>query len=161
KFGLGMKSVFHFSEAVYYLAKCDRLDGGETAGQLNPWCAPGMRVPQLRQGWDQFDDEHRRWLCERLGELLPTPQHFLLWMPLRIERHHDRNNPPLIVANFDNYRGSVGDCTDKIFVPGHVQQTARLLPMLHDLQTIEVWRLDTEGPARRVSSVCLEMGDIS
>jgi hypothetical protein len=156
-----MKSVFHFSEAVYYFAACNQLDGGKTLGQLNPWCAPGLRVPLLREGWGEFGAADRDWLCERLGDLLPSPQHFLLWMPLRLKCHHDRQNPPLIVANFDDYRGPEGRAEDRIFVPGYVDQLATLLPMLHDLETVEVWRLDTDRPARRIASVVLDRGEVS
>ena len=113
----------------------------------------GLRLARGRyevRASDRIDPKWTGLDTKRVGDLLPSPQHFLLWMPLRLERHHDRENPPLIVANFDNYRGPVRDRPDPIFVPGYVEQTAGLLPMLHDLETVEVWRLDTDGPAQRI-----------
>ena len=88
--------------------------------------------------------------------LLPMPQHFVLWMPLRLTHHHDSQDRPLIVANFDNYQGPNGSRDDKIFVHDHVKQTAGLLPMLHHLETVEVCCIDTENVIRHVSSVQLE-----
>lgn len=165
KFGLGMKSVFHFSEVVYYHAKCDALPGnenegvgkGECADRLNPWYSDDIDTPLLREKWDDFTEEQRRWLRERLGDLLPVKQHFLLWIPLRLTSHADEENPPIINREFDSYSGP-GCNEDPIFEPGYVEQIAGLIPMLHALEVIEVWRLDANKRASRHASVRLRIG---
>lgn len=82
KFGLGMKSVFHLCEALFYLA----WDGQELHRKgLNPWKQDDR---DAHPEWDKDDSED--W---NLLEALATPlmgqsaTWFLLWIPLRCKTH--------------------------------------------------------------------------
>ena len=134
KFGLGMKSVFHLCEALFYLA----WDGQELhAKGLNPW-KQDDRNPHLE--WDQV---HRRdWeLLQALAEPLAkesATSWFLLWVPLRRQAHL-RNacdeDIGAIIARFP------GDDThsDLKFLddPGLALDLAKILPLLKHLERVE------------------------
>ncbi len=83
KFGLGMKSVFHLCEALFYVA----WDGTQLHHEgLTPWKQDG---PSPHPDWDATagaDWDH----LTALGESLAadrTDHWFLLWLPLRMKKH--------------------------------------------------------------------------
>jgi hypothetical protein len=55
KFGLGMKSVFHFCEAFFFMAPGQEGDDFEI---LNPWSGPA-EFGSLHADWDVFKDRNR------------------------------------------------------------------------------------------------------
>jgi hypothetical protein len=80
------------------------------------------------------------WVEDRLKKLLPGNQWFLVWLPLRLAKHHNDDSPPIIHRDFDAYQGP-GTRDDPIFTSGYIEQTAGLLPMLHSLESVRVWHL--------------------
>ena len=82
KFGLGMKSVFHLCEALFYMA-CDGTDFHHEG--LTPWKQDG---PWPHPEWDETDDADWNLLTD-LGKALAkeTRTWFLLWLPLRMRMH--------------------------------------------------------------------------
>ncbi len=133
KFGLGMKSVFHLCEAIFYLAQ----DGQSLHRQgLNPWKQDGQNP---HPDWDQ--DPAEDW--DRL-ESLATPlvreaakSWFLLWVPLR---RRDQVRSPLghEVAIISRFPGDdPHPDLDFLDEPGLPFDLAEILPLLKHLERIE------------------------
>ena len=85
KFGLGMKSVFHLCEALFYVA----WDGKHFHCEgLTPW---KQDAHTLHREWDETSDDDWRRL-KNLGKDLAADggkdcTWFLLWLPLRMKKH--------------------------------------------------------------------------
>ena len=104
KFGLGMKSVFHFCEAFFFLAH----DGAKSYAEvLNPWSGADAEQ-SLHPDWDSFRGEYAGLIREHLSpvvrELNSPEQLFVLWIPLR--RHKDLRGAGPIIANGPQPSGS-------------------------------------------------------
>lgn len=133
KFGLGMKSVFHLCEAIFYLA----WDGQElhTKG-LNPWKQDGQ---DPHPEWDQTEAED--W--NRLESLVKpfmrqaAKSWFLLWVPLR-RREQVRSPSGDEIAIITRYPGD-DPHPDLNFLdePGLPFDLAKILPLLKHLERIE------------------------
>lgn len=84
KFGLGMKSVFHLCEALFYVA----WDGQHFHCEgLTPWKQEGRGI---HEDWDKTTDADWHRLKSLGRELVPNGANctwFLLWLPLRMKRH--------------------------------------------------------------------------
>ena len=84
KFGLGMKSVFHLCEALFYVA----WDGQRFHCEgLTPWKQEGRGI---HEDWDKTTDADWHRLKNLGRELVPNGANctwFLLWLPLRMKRH--------------------------------------------------------------------------
>ncbi len=68
KFGLGMKSVFHFCEAFFYLAKNSEKNYEVI---LNPWSGDD-EFSSFHRDWDNFDANDAEFVREQLGDALST-----------------------------------------------------------------------------------------
>lgn len=139
KFGLGMKSVFHFCEAFFFLAH----DGGKAYKEiLNPWSGPDPET-SLHSDWDKFSEEDTRRIRERLATVLKagkqSPTSFVLWLPLRMHAHLMQGNGVecgTIVSEFVGDDSSHLDFLRDPALPGHI---ARLLHLLGYLRDIRFW----------------------
>lgn len=135
KFGLGLKSVFHLGEAFFFLA-----DGGgdyRVADVLNPWSS--ATGTGLHPDWDEFADDDRDRLYERLSPLIPSGSHFCIWVPLRT-------------------RDAVGGVDPLVpFYPGDQDYPlpldraqgsglGSLLPLLAHVEEIQGWRFGDSSP---------------
>ncbi|MBK5303805.1 MULTISPECIES: sacsin N-terminal ATP-binding-like domain-containing protein [Gammaproteobacteria] len=143
KFGLGMKSVFHLCEALFYVAwdgQHIHLEG------LTPWKSDG-RTPHPE--WDKLDAADRRRLEAVVQEMRPSIDAdsasgcFLLWIPLRQTRHlfnSQGGETDPIIAHFPGDNPS----RDLAFLDGSnlKVELAQILPLLHHLERIE-HRTDT------------------
>lgn len=84
KFGLGMKSVFHFCETFFFLAH----DGNRAYAEvLNPWSGADSEQT-LHRDWDEFSEQDaqtiRRYVSGITKKISSDPnQCFILWLPLR------------------------------------------------------------------------------
>jgi len=132
KFGLGLKSVFHICEVLFYVAASN--EGGatfKTGGILNPWS--GEDGDTEHPEWDEVPDgdlaalarfasgrigAHANWLC--------------FWFPLR-QRNGGRY--PIV----DYYPLEVGGLGET-FPEDLDRELGKLLPLLRHLTRIVLWR---------------------
>lgn len=142
KFGLGMKSVFHFCEAFFYLAKGS--DSKTYQLVLNPW--DGGDDYQCRHpSWNNFVAADQLLLRNHLSSILdPIDQKsdswFLLWLPLRKKEHLEGSGS--IIAQFP------GDDPSRLHFlrdPNLSVRLSELLPLLRRLSSIRYWVEGDEG----------------
>ena len=134
KFGLGMKSVFHLCEALFYMA----WDGERFHCEgLTPWKQGGQ---SLHQDWDETSDDDWCRLRDLASELAPDREGtwFLLWLPLRMKRHlrtPKGEQMGAIVRRFpgDDPAGELAFLSDGT----HVRDLAEMLPLLRHLELVE------------------------
>jgi hypothetical protein len=139
KFGLGMKSVFHFCEAFFFMAHDQGRDYAEI---LNPWSGPA-EFASLHTEWDNFKERDATLLKSHLSDIVGSYQGsgtswFLLWLPLRSIKHIENNGHKIgtIVAEFP------GDDHSRLSFLRSQQiskRLARLLPLLRRIVSIRFW----------------------
>ena len=136
KFGLGMKSVFHLCEALFYVA-WDGLD--LHCDGLTPWKQDGHT---LHQEWDQTDDSDWNRLRD-IGQKLAADSDeacswFLLWLPLRTKAHlltQASQETEAIISRFpgDDPAGELAFLDDEKLA----YDVAEILPLLQHLERVE------------------------
>lgn len=97
RFGVGLKSVFHVCEAFVYLGAEPRNPDPPTLrrGALNPWAGTGPDGDQdpLHSDWDILGDRDAEFLLEAAEQMLGSfARGLLLWIPLRLPEHLDRDD---------------------------------------------------------------------
>jgi len=141
KFGLGMKSVFHFCESFFYLGH----DGDKSYTEvLNPWSSG--EEGSLHAEWDNFTEadaaEIRRHLldvsarCPSKSETL-----FVLWLPLRKKTQqilNDGGMSGVIVSEYPGDDPSLLSFFDEEELPVRI---AALMPMLRHLERVAFWKV--------------------
>jgi len=143
KFGLGMKSVFHFCEAFFFMAQTEKHSYSSI---LNPWSGDA-EFHALHDDWDEFTDQDSQKIRDQFVDLI-SPYHekdrawFLLWLPLRKKGHLMVNGKEVgsIIAEFP------GDDTVKLDSLWHersFREMGRFLPLLQKITTIQHWYYDT------------------
>ncbi len=152
KFGLGQKSVFHFCEAFFYLAK------SSTSHKYQAFVNPWAEQVKSNEGW-QYQDIHRsswsglsttdsQYLEDYLRnqELInDNQQFFVLWIPLRQESDLDRYILPNTYPNIHSIGGQLSERLDV--------KVATLLPMLRSLKTVNYWVESESGRLEKKFSV--------
>ena len=134
KFGLGLKSVFHFCEAFFYLHSEQRQ-----LKLVNPW-ADDREHDRVHPAWNDVDPKDADLLIEHLRTILRPDAYFCLWIPLRRREDHAKIAP---ITNY--YPGDTVHTGENLFALEHkneanlYQQSAVLLPMLADLRLIQHW----------------------
>ncbi len=138
KFGLGMKSVFHLCEALFYVA----WDGTDLYHEmLTPWKRHGQDLDRMWGGpiidaddWNRLrklasgllgsDDENRTW--------------FLLWLPLRMEEHLQTKAGKTTGAIINYFPGDepAGEL-EFLYDADLVRDLADMLPLLRRLKRLE------------------------
>ena len=144
KFGLGMKSVFHFCEAFFFLAR----DLSRTYEEiLNPWSG-SAEFKSLHVEWDEFSRNDSEALLEHLSNIIiphlnTKETWFLLWLPLRSAKHilNDGKEVGSIVAEFPGDNLSRLGFLKKPQMP---LQLANLLPLLRKIACIQFWEINHE-----------------
>ena len=138
KFGLGMKSVFHLCEALFYVA----WDGKELHREgLTPWKRDGhMPHPE----WDETGDDD--WaLLEDLGRVLADRgdcsefhHWFLLWIPLRSRKHLKTRSGEVSGAIIGSFPGD-DPSSELAFLDDAnlARDVAETLPLLRHLERVE------------------------
>jgi hypothetical protein len=148
KFGLGMKSVFHFCEAFFFLA----LDGNKEYFEiLNPWSGPDSEN-SVHRDWDHFTkadaDRIRSKLVRVTDGEVQTDKSFFLWLPLRRRQHlmleEGREGWPIV----SEFVGDDGKHLEFLHNEDLPSQIASLLPMLGHLCGVRFWDLQKKvgGP---------------
>ena len=165
KFGLGMKSVFHLCEALFYVA----WDGAQLRREgLTPW-KQGPDSPSPHPEWDKTDDADWDRLTDH-GKGLAAERNcqtwFLLWLPLRMKEHlrtdSVRESAPII----DRFPGDdparrLTFLTDRSLA----RDMAEMLPLLRCLERVEhrgkenSFVLTLEGAARLLGDPPCEVAD--
>ncbi|MBE9144091.1 sacsin N-terminal ATP-binding-like domain-containing protein [Planktothrix mougeotii] len=130
KFGLGQKSIFHFCEAFFYIARSIPIPKG--CGEfINPWATPDGKDSK-RPEWIELSQADQQALENYLltHHLVSShnPQYFLLWVPLRKRMGDER----CILANYCNDANSV----QENLPPDMEVRIGQLLPLLKHLKTI-------------------------
>ena len=134
KFGLGMKSVFHLCEALFYVA----WDGTRLHREgLTPWKQDG-HWPHPE--WDETRDADWHHLTV-LGKKLAADgarNWFLLWLPLRMKRHLTTPSGQESGAITNRFPGD-DPSIDLSFLRDATlsHDLAELLPLLRHLERIE------------------------
>ena len=136
KFGLGMKSVFHLCEALFYVA----WDGERFHCEgLTPWKQDGQ---SLHRNWDETSDDDWRRLRDLGRELVPDGEEdctwFLLWLPLRMKRHlrtPEGQETGAIIRRFpgEEPAGELAFLSDGKLA----HDMAEMLPLLRHLEHVE------------------------
>jgi hypothetical protein len=139
KFGLGMKSVFHFCEAFFFLAHDGEKEYREI---LNPWSGPDPET-SLHSDWDRFSEADARRIRERLTNVLEagkqSPASFVLWLPLRMRTHLMQSNGVEGGAIVSEFVGDDSSHLDFLLYPDLPAHFAQLLPLLGYLREIRFW----------------------
>jgi len=141
KFGLGMKSVFHFCEAFFYMAQNYNYTFSNI---LNPWSGD-PEFHSLHEDWNEFSNQDFHRIRDHLMDPIYHDNNkvwFLLWLPLRKKIHLKDNDRDVgsIIAEFP------GDDTGKLDSLWHKQsfrEMGRYLPLLQKVTKIQYWIYDT------------------
>ncbi|HAT15506.1 MAG TPA: hypothetical protein DCS91_19740 [Microcoleaceae bacterium UBA11344] len=156
KFGLGQKSIFHFCEAFFYIARSEDIPNGCCAF-INPWATldgEDRRRPEWqdknRPAWielNEVDHEHlEKYLIDRKLIKDTDNQYFLLWVPFR------KSDGRYILANFYNDENSIQDS-----LPNDMDiKIGQLLPLLRHLTNIQYWVEDETRTLQQKFNVCLD-----
>ena len=136
KFGLGMKSVFHLCEALFYVA----WDGQDFHCEgLTPWKQDGHSI---HPEWDETDDSDWNRLRDLGGELAADSDEdctwFLLWLPLRTKAHlltQASQETGAIISRFpgDDPAGELAFLDDEKLA----YDVAEVLPLLRHVERVE------------------------
>lgn len=148
KFGLGLKSVFHFCEAFFYLHSQQHA-----LRLVNPWASAGNTSAEhdlVHPDWNSLDGADAQLMLDQLRTVLPSSAYFCLWIPLRRRRHSDK-----CAAITDYYPGDTNTLGQELFAPGRdetnlYQQSAALMPMLSHLRRLRHWECN-DGQVYEIS----------
>ncbi len=143
KFGLGMKSVFHFCEAFFFMAQTRERSYSSI---LNPWSGDA-KFHALHDDWDEFTDQDSQRIKEHLVDLI-SPYHkkdstwFLLWLPLRKKSHLIVNGREVgsIIAEFP---GDDAGKLDSLCNESSFREMGRFIPLLQKITKVQHWKYDT------------------
>jgi hypothetical protein len=149
KFGLGQKSIFHFCEAFFYIARSQDIQEG--CGQfINPW-ANYDGFDSKRPEWGELSLEDRQFLENYLIQqnlVKPTSNYFLLWIPLRQRMPDER----CILANYYNDAKSV----ESNLPEDMKMRIGQLLPLLRHIRKVRYWLENNSGSLQAQFSVTLD-----
>ncbi len=149
KFGLGQKSIFHFCEAFFYIARSQEISGG--CGEfINPW-ATSDGFDSKRPEWGELSEQDRLGLESYLIEqnlIIPESRYFLLWVPLRQKMPDER----CILANYYHDISAV-----QSHLPEDMEmRIGQLLPLLRHLRSVKYWLEEDSGLIKPQFSVSLD-----
>jgi len=150
KFGLGQKSIFHFCEAFFYIARSEDISEG--CGEfINPWAKPDgldLRRPE----WSELSQQDRQNLENYLiAQKLVKPEnlhYFLLWIPLRQKMADERCILPNYYDDAKSVQESLPDDMD--------MRIGQLLPLLRHIRDIKYWIENESGSLQKGFHVRLD-----
>jgi len=146
KFGLGLKSIFHFCEAFFYFHSEQ-----EVLRLVNPWAVPGrdgIQQDNLHPEWNVVKSEDAALVRAHLSGIFGHGAIFCLWIPLRRHDHSKR-----IAAITDYYPGDLPTMVHDLLAPEDgaanlYEQCAALMPLLSHLQLIQRWDFDSSDSGK-------------
>src|SRR5262249_22596051 len=93
-----------------------------------------------------FGDDVRDHIARQLQPVLgPLGRWFVVWVPLRLDRHHRDGRFPIIKEMFDQYDGPSLGPRDRVFPGATLGQVAVALPMLRCVERVSIWRTGAGG----------------
>jgi hypothetical protein len=135
KFGLGLKSIFHWAEAFFYFSSQSFQPDGETQSPpcdlVNPWTSRTTRQG-FHRDWDDAWEVTRqadvRAFSGIAGEALKSPRWFGLWVPFRTEEAVGEVEP--IEKRFPK------PDFEQLFGVDWQEQTAATIPLLRRVRSV-------------------------
>ncbi|KYC43044.1 hypothetical protein WA1_13155 [Scytonema hofmannii PCC 7110] len=150
KFGLGQKSIFHFCEAFFYIARSESIPEG-CSEFINPWATP-EGLDAKRPGWSELSYQDRQnlenFLIEQKLIRSECLHYFLLWVPLRQRMADER----CILANYYDDTRVVRES----FPTDMEIRIGQLLPLLRYLKDIKFWIENESGSLQQQFNICLD-----
>jgi len=149
KFGLGLKSVFHFCEAFFFGASCVEDTGEqEYLDLLNPWT--GLRHARLGphyDSWNAVAEDQERLMVERLQSLAGDWQRwFFVWLPLRSRKHCPTDSKGEVMAIASVFAGD-HEAEVERWWPQLGTELSVVFPLLRHLKEFRQVRLDGSASA--------------
>lgn len=153
KFGLGMKSVFHFCEAFFFLAQSQKKPYTEI---LNPWSGNEEFVSH-HADWDQFSATDGDLIKAHLHPVMDAMDmergtFFLLWLPLRKKAHLQTQNGKPVGSIINEFPGDSPELLAFLHEANLAQRIASLMPLLRRITQIRFW----DGSGSPVFEVTLD-----
>ncbi|BAY84718.1 hypothetical protein NIES267_42140 [Calothrix parasitica NIES-267] len=149
KFGLGQKSIFHFCDAFFYIARSKSIPDG--CGEfINPWADTNGKDSK-RPDWIEISEDDRKnlekYLTQRKLVNSEKSDYFLLWVPLRQKTADGRS----ILAKY----------YDEKFIQAYLPEDmeariGQLLPLLRHLKSVRYWLEDKNNQLQQQFSVSLD-----
>lgn len=88
KFGLGMKSIFHFCDMFFYYAF---VNGKEEIKAVNPFVSFATGKDDYHQDWNDFPESDRDLIKKNIIEVIGNQKKgLILWIPLRDDSYKYR-----------------------------------------------------------------------
>lgn len=159
KFGLGLKSIFHWSEVFFYFSPhpFSPIDGNQAThcGLYNPWCSPDGhdgRHLDWEEDWPTTRARDREAFGQLARQLLNSERWFGLWIPLRQSQHLQDNKGEVkpIEQRFPDAD------LDKLFGKDWQTRLAETLPLLRRLRTLRICELQNQDLVERAHVVVAE-----
>lgn len=149
KFGLGLKSVFHFCEAFFFGASSVEDTGEqEYLDLLNPWT--GLRHARLGphyDSWNAVAEDQERLMVERLQSLAGDWQRwFFVWLPLRSRKHCPTDSKGEVMAIASVFAGD-HEAEVERWWPQLGTELSVVFPLLRHLREFRQVRLDGSASA--------------
>ena len=159
RFGLGLKSVFHFCEAFFYISD-SHLTNPEVfskVGFRNPWAPQDNSEENFHPDWeDEFDEDL---ISSRLHSFIKPwietarfKNWFLIWVPLR-SNCYESSPEHLMIENFFYEEEVQSDFPiwKTIFGKKLEDDLVTTFPFLQNLQTFQIFEYDEKkGYERKV-----------
>ena len=149
RFGLGLKSVFHWAEAFFYFSSANftqQDNGSPPFDLLHPWTSRDTGKG-FHENWDEQWKQSKQ--CDRrefenlVRSVLNSGRWFGLWIPFRTERLLDGVSPILpkwpagIAGGLPPY--------DALFGPGWESRIVEVLPLLRRLRRVRFCAQEAES----------------
>lgn len=159
KFGLGLKSVFHWCEAFLYVYSTpEEPSSSELKGDiLNPWSSPDLENSK-HTNWNECPPSTLEQIRSYIAPTIGPQRFFCLWLPLRRQQDLDG-----VMPIREAYPGDepVPSSPDTAPWGKSKLQVAGLLPMLKRIRKIECWMPGIDGSTmERAYSAQLEEGSL-
>lgn len=145
RFGLGLKSVFHLCDSLFYLAS--GLDGDASqpiADVLNPW---SHETRGKHRDWDALSANDAQRLRGVLEPCCRSTHWLAIWLPLR----SSADPKPWIMEEF---LGELDAPPPRLLSPSTPVDIAKVIPLLANVRTVRLWRAGAETETLMPSGGC-------
>ena len=152
RFGLGLKSVFHFCEAFFFISDSHnkKPDIFSKVGFRNPWCPDDDDDEKIHIDWeDEFNEDL---IAKGLNEFVKPwveqnefKNWFLIWVPLR-SINYPHNPECLLNENFfyEDQEKKETQVWEEIFGRELDRTLVSTFPLLQSLVSFQIYGLDEQ-----------------